>query len=460
MLKIISGRYNFSKIGISRCHLCGSLARCHQIEGELERRVEAPRILDTQPAPDDTCQMFARFLRHRDLYSIRAYYFIWLGGAGFSSFISLYYRQQGLNGTQIGLLSTLSAVCGLLIGPLWGRWNDRAQRPRRMLQLSLAASALAFLAIGFQASFVEIASCIVVYALLSSGINPMSEAMALAVTRSEPDVGYGSIRRWGSLGWICVILPAGWLIDQVGLGMVFWGNFVALLLAVIPLGWMRLQTQSKEDKTAGPRPGLVAAARSVLSSRPLVGMSLALVLMWFSGLGVSQFQTLYLKSLGADGFLIGLASTTSAMIELPAMIWADRWVRRFGPGRVLRWGLLGIAARMAGVLLLPGVATIVFTNALMGTFFSMYSVATMIYIQQNAPQRQIAMVMALLMVTLQNLVRIVAGGLSGAMYDAFGGAYWLYAVGLGGALLAWLVIRISDHKKVSQTGQKPSHRLE
>ncbi len=390
--------------------------------------------------------MLARFLRHRNLYSIRAYYFIWLGGAGFSSFISLFYQQQGLSGTEIGLLSTFSAICGLLIGPLWGRWSDRVGSPRRLLQVTLIASAFAFFAIGLQTTFTGIAICIVILALINSGNTPISDSLALAVTRLEPNAGYGSIRRWGSLGWICVILPAGWLLDRVGLGMIFWGNSATLLLAAIPIGLMTLNRASGPVSLAGKKGGLLEAAGRVLHSRPLVGLAAALILMWFSGLGVSQFQTLYLKSLGADGLLIGLASTTSAMVELPGMLWADQLVRRFGPARVMRWGMLGICARMTGVLLFPGILTIILTNAMMGIFFSMYTVATMIYIQQNVPEQQTATVMALLMVTLQNLVRILAGGLSGAMYDSFGGAYWLYAVALGGGLLAWLAVKLSDRK--------------
>ena len=37
---------------------------------------------------------------------------------------SVFYRRQGLSGTEIGIIGTTQAVAALVAAPLWGRWSD------------------------------------------------------------------------------------------------------------------------------------------------------------------------------------------------------------------------------------------------------------------------------------------------------------------------------------------------
>ena len=66
-------------------------------------------------------------VRHmnRNLTFIRLYYLFWLGAGGFIyPFISLFYKQQGLSGTQMGLLGTIGSIIGLISAPLIGQISD------------------------------------------------------------------------------------------------------------------------------------------------------------------------------------------------------------------------------------------------------------------------------------------------------------------------------------------------
>jgi len=70
-------------------------------------------------------------LSTRNLSILRFYYLLLgIGGGFLSPFISLFYKQQGLSGTQIGLLATFAGMAALLAAPLWGRLSDAAARPR------------------------------------------------------------------------------------------------------------------------------------------------------------------------------------------------------------------------------------------------------------------------------------------------------------------------------------------
>ena len=65
----------------------------------------------------------------RNLSTLRLYYFLLIGGGGFLfPFINLFYTQQGLSGTEIGLLSTFASLAALIAAPWWGRRGDSTQR--------------------------------------------------------------------------------------------------------------------------------------------------------------------------------------------------------------------------------------------------------------------------------------------------------------------------------------------
>ena len=89
----------------------------------------------------------------RHLYFIRAYYFILIGGGGFLfPFITIFYRRQGLSGTEIGIIGTIQAIAGLIAAPMWGRWSDATGRVRRLLQISFVLTAVSTLLLGRQSS--------------------------------------------------------------------------------------------------------------------------------------------------------------------------------------------------------------------------------------------------------------------------------------------------------------------
>jgi MFS family permease len=61
------------------------------------------------------------------------------------------------------------------------------------------------------------------------------------------------------------------------------------------------------------------------------------------------------------------------------------------------------------------------------------------YLIENAPQGQGGTTVSLFDATLRSGIGLVAAPLAGLLYDSLG-PYWLYAIGLGGCLLAFLIM--------------------
>ena len=381
----------------------------------------------------------------RDYWLIRLYYLLWLGGGGFLyPYITLFYKQQGLTGTEIGLLSTVGWGVALLTAPLWARWGDNVRNPRPLIQIGLIGGALLTLWLSQQTLFLWMAVLIALSSLISSASDPLSTSQALAITNNEKS-GFGSVRVWGSVGWVLMTPLCGWLIERSGLMVSFWGYFAASLFSALVLVFIVTNPPARKADAA-PQARVDRVIAGLGRDRSMLGLALALFVFWIAGYGATQFETIYLKELAASTFVIGLVNTTSAVIEMGAMIWADRLVRRYGSGRILGISTLIYAASKLIVIVSPTIPAIFAMRVLSGFYYSMFVVASIAYTAEGAPAGQGNTVLALYFVTLQGLTQLLAGPLGGAAFDAFG-AYWLFVIAFGGGILSWLILRLTERRR-------------
>jgi len=373
---------------------------------------------------------------------MRAYYFLWIGAGGFlMPFVTLVYQARGLSGTEIGLLSTWGAIAGMVAAPVWGRWGDRVRAPRRLLQLALLGSACFALLRGVQTLFWGFVVFVVLDALVNSGSGSLSSMQALAVVEGEK-AGFGSIRLWGSLGWAAAAPLAGWLMERHGLFVPFAGYAVMLFLSIGLLALVRGTERLPAASRSNDHMPTLQVLRALKRSRPMTGLALALIVIWLGNAGRQQFESIYLAQLGAPTGLIGWANTAGALVEPPFMLLADRILRRYGAGRVLRFALFLQALAYLPVAFFPSVISIFVLRVLFSVAFSLNAVSYLNYLVENAPDGQGATVISLFEVTLRGGIGLLAAPLAGLFFDQFG-AHGLYWIGMAGSLLAWFILGLT-----------------
>jgi PPP family 3-phenylpropionic acid transporter len=380
---------------------------------------------------------------NRQLFPIRLYYFIVTGASGFLiPFIGLFYQRQGLTGTQIGLLGTVTATTSLIAAPIWGRWSDQATDSRKLLRIAFVGSGIVYLLISRQDAFFWLALLTCLTGILGAGIDPMSDALAVNLLKDQNKTGFGSIRLWGSLGWAIMVLISGWVIERTSTISAFWGYAILMVMTVFVIGFLdpgerKTKSQEKQKSTIGT----LTMLRLIVQDRALVGLALAIGIVWFTRTGIYQFQAIYLDQLGARESLIGLASTLGALIELPGMLWADHLIRRYGSHRVLGVTMLLYAMMHGFVVIYPSVSAIMAAAALGGIAFSFYSVGIVVFLSERAPLSQTATTLAIYTSTLRGLISMAAAPLAGIIFDLHG-AYWLYVAALAGSLVGAFVFRL------------------
>ena len=129
---------------------------------------------------------------------------------GLHPYLAVALVNAGADPAVIPLIIAAFPIARLTVGPLSGWIADRYARPDLVLQVSAAASAAAALALGLSPTWVGMA---VATAALAFCRVPMFPLIDVQVVRTPG--GYGTVRVWGSVGFIIAVLAVGQWADAL-----------------------------------------------------------------------------------------------------------------------------------------------------------------------------------------------------------------------------------------------------
>jgi len=386
---------------------------------------------------------------NRDLIFARAYYFAFMGGWGFVlPFINLFYVSLGLTGAQIGTVGSVSAIVGLVVSPIIVSEIKKRPQARGILRASLILGAIGYFLLGQQTLFLAILVIVFFQSLVGAGIMPASDAMAVHVSQ-EAGTGYGSVRVWASVGWILVVPISGWLIERFGFQAGFLGVSLMWLTAALFTLVIHHRYFVRPQLAGQPQSSLRTAFRQITRDRTLLGYAIAMVFIGFLNNGVLQFENVFLSQLGASKVLISFAGILSAIVELPFMVYADRYVRRVGAHRVMLFALTMLCLQRAAVLLFPSIPTIMIVRFIGGISFSFMTIGSVFLISSRTDPGETGTVLAIYTVTLAGLVSVLAAPVSGTFFDVIG-ARWLYALAATGYAIGLLSLWVTRPAGIQQ----------
>ncbi len=195
-------------------------------------------------------------------WRLSTYYFCYFAFVGaFAPYFSLYLASLSFSALQIGVLMSLMQAMRVVAPNLWGWLADRAGRRTPIVRASSVASAVGFSALWFTQSFTGIFVAMAVMALFWGAALPLVEALTLERLGSRGE-RYGSIRLWGSIGFILVALALGPLLDRTSIGAVLWVS-TGLLAAIAVCSMLLPDDGAQRHGRDGPRLGEIVRRREV-----------------------------------------------------------------------------------------------------------------------------------------------------------------------------------------------------
>ena len=168
---------------------------------------------------------------------LSAIYFAYFAFVGaFAPYFSLYLDAVGATAWEIGVLISIMQLTRVFAPNFWAWVADHHGRRIALMRASLALAALSFCGIYATRSFWGMFVVLGLLAFFSSAANPLLEATTFTALRGRLE-RYGTIRLWGSVGFIVAVLAVGAALDHLAIDNLLW--MLLLVLAVTAgLPWL------------------------------------------------------------------------------------------------------------------------------------------------------------------------------------------------------------------------------
>jgi MFS transporter, PPP family, 3-phenylpropionic acid transporter len=364
---------------------------------------------------------------------------VWAAIGCYWPFANLYFRSVGLTGIQIGWVAAASALVGAVSATLWSLINDRIGKTRLIFAITCAGTILSMGLMSQAGSFFPLLLAVAFFAFMATPILPLIDTVTLQLLGPNHDY-YGAYRMWGTLGFICVSAFSGFILERLGLRVIFAGyslGLVAFWLVTLFLPNVRAATGGFS----------FAGFQKLVRSRAWIIFAIAVLLLWGSWMGSVNFLGVAVNEMGGGESAVGLASTISALSEAPMML-AGAWLlRRLGPRRMIAVAFIIFTVRLVLYSLMPDYHWVYFINILHGISYVPYLIGSVAYASRLAPEGLQTTSQGLL-VTVASLSNILGGIGAGYLFDASGPAA-MFLILAGVCLSGWLVFTVGTYGKGS-----------
>ena len=359
-----------------------------------------------------------------------SFYFWYFAGIAFMSpFVVLFFQNRGFSGAQIGLLAGLSPLITMVCTPIWTGLADIRRRHGLIMAVSLLGSSLSVFAFPFLTTFLPILVVVVLFSIFLSPAASLADSATMGMLADERDL-YGRLRLGGTIGFAIAAPIAGWLVQEYGLKIAFWGSALMFLLAF-----------GISQKFVHPTWELHEEDKTSFSSGIRVMITNPRLLLFFAGALVGGFTVAmsnnyffpYMKELGADTSSMGLALALGTVGEMPVLFFGNRLLQFFKayPLFILSLVITGVRLLLFSFAGNPSQAMLI--QIFSGMAFPAMWMAGVSYVDENAP--------AGLSASAQGIFGAIVFGVGSALGGFTGGAL-LESIGARGMCLVFGIVTL------------------
>jgi len=335
-------------------------------------------------------------------------------------------REVEVRPFWVGLFYTVNAIAGILVSLLLAKRSDSRGDRRKLIMVCCAMAVANCVLFAFNRHYLTLITIGVMFASIANTAMPQIFALAreYADSSAREVVMFSSIMRAQlSLAWVIGPPLSFMLALNYGFTTMF---LIAAGIFVISLGiiFFALPSVSRIEQPAD----VALTQVSGWKDSNVRMLFIASMLMWTCNTMYIIDMPLWVSNdLGLPESLAGLLMGTAAGLEIPAMILAGYYVKRFGKRRMM------VIAVAAGVLFYVGLIMFHSRTALLllqlfnAVFIGIVAGIGMLWFQDLMPGRP-GSATTLFTNSISTGV-ILAGVLQGALVESFGhySVYWLIA---------------------------------
>lgn len=364
-------------------------------------------------------------------YTLSTLYFLYFGVLGiYLPYFNLYCYRLGFSGFEIGSISAMRTLATALFPLIWGALADRFSMRRPIFIFCHFTSTVIW---AFYLVFADFATMLVItafYGVFYAPLISFLESFSMDLLDTEKN-RYGSLRAWGSIGFILMVTGVGRAIDifsvEIIIPLILTGSLLQSILAFkVP----QTARGKKLDFSAGAR---------YLWNRRVVFFLVAAFLMLISHGTYYGFFSIHLENLGFASTFIGFAWALAVIAEIGIMIYSRPIFQRFSHEKVLIAAFAFTCLRWFVVAGAQSAWLIIVTQILHAFSYGAFHVASILYIDELTPPAAKTLGQAINNAVTYGLGIMIGFFVNGIFFEIIG-APALFAASGGLALLGGLLM--------------------
>jgi PPP family 3-phenylpropionic acid transporter len=313
--------------------------------------------------------------------TLRAYYFASFASIGiFLPFISPWLYALGVRGTILGVISATRPLAGVIAPVLFGWLADSLGLRGSILKLACFGAMLPFFVLSFLAwQGIRFSWLLLLLAVTVSSFFRVPMMTIADVSALEHQKSYGSLRLWGSVGFMVAGLLAGKIIDPTEPFLFPTAVALAYLFSfALTFRFPARVTVPRKPK----RTDLVQLLR-----HPSFTALLLTATVWSgSHVAYDLCISLHLKQFGASPFTTSVAWTIGVVGEIALMAAWTTLKGRWNSENFLKLGLFATLVRFIGLSYATNLHFVLWLQPLHAFSFAMVWMAMMDLVHVHAPQ--------------------------------------------------------------------------
>ncbi|MEA4986805.1 MAG: MFS transporter [Anaerovorax sp.] len=271
------------------------------------------------------------------------YIFVYSAMGAVFPLIGQYLMKLGFTGTQIGIITASATAIGIVAAPFWGSVYHKTNNSKRVvLSLCFAAVIVPVLLLPISNFSLFLIGYIILF-FFQIPICPLIDTMTL-----EENHGFGSIRKWGAVGYAGGVFIAGQLAAYLGLHWIFiMFSMTSFAAGIMVLFIMRAKTVLKEVEHQNDiyNKQKTVSIPKLLCNKKYIAILLSAFFVMGTNIANNTFFGFLYTNGGGTISGIGLVFLFMAGSEAPCMAWVHRFSNRFTLERMILFAMILSACR-------------------------------------------------------------------------------------------------------------------
>ena len=348
--------------------------------------------------------------------------FYWLTFCACVAFAVVYMQYRGYSNSVIGAALALGNIIGVVLSAVLASLADR--RGRAGLFGSLVGLLLVSLA--FQGVFLLVRGItpvvLVGYCLYVACVNAgggLTTQLSAELAHACGHINFGAARGTGSLFYSLSATVIGLLLEKYSPAVLPCAAIFALAGQMLIIAALAVQLRRTADTVAvsagaAEASGLLDFFRG---NRRFCYMMLGTVLLYFSHNVLTSFFINVVREVGGGTADLGRITGFMALIEIPVMLFYDRFTRRVSAPACMRIAAAGFVVKTLAFALAPNVPALYAASVFQAVSFALITPASVRYVTLYVPASDAAKGQSVAF-GATTLASIFATSIGGVMFDA------------------------------------------